>query len=951
MTALTPNDRFVSLSPAAGATVLAYDFELMLDVGMSVTRVRGGVSTPLTLGVDFSFPGGIGDETGGTLTLAVASLAADVYLLVGAQPEQRLSDFVTSQKFDSAKMNADLDALTMVAQEHRRDIGRAVKAAYGTAGAEFPPAAADQVIGWNAAGTALENKTVLDLGAVEILDEDDMASNSDTKVPTQQSVKAYVDAGPSTAALQAVMRDRLDTAPYVATRTALKALDTTKDTVAILTDTLRAGVFVWRAGDLSTLVALDPGEGIWIKADAIATTAGAWVRHVDGPYNPLWFGCTIDGVASDTAFGRFIDVLVATGNPGRLPTGAITLASKVTKNIGPSALALHGHGPDISILRWTAADGGFDITSTNMPGFSQWSRQVEMRDFSLKTTQTSGGTAIKHTVNPTTGSTCTIPAHYENLGIIGEDPNADYWDIGISLVDCLDAIVERCAIKGIAGDNVSPFEMGVGIEMMRCNDCHIISTHIYHAETGIHADTDAPSFGDGLFIDDCRIVGVGTGILSDGTVANAWMGICNTHINAGVKGIDLTKIYYTPISENLVYKTHVSSQNNWVGIDVASGNFNFVTRNQVGTPGAPGGVTNFGIRVASGTDNTIANNAFANFSGSFFGVYEISATARNTIRNNVGENTIAAIVGGDGTATSSFISGNKPITNLTTATSLDTTPSVASLIDNILKTANAGATSITTFDDGINEQLLELQIGDANTTLVNGATLALLGAQNTSPPNGAILLFRKISTVWVEIGRSYPVGQLILGSYTKAAQSQIHSYNAANALVIGARIENDNGTSPIAALGFQVTDTGSGETRSAKSGFGFVRQAANGRGRLGVYVRTTSDGSDFVAADFKGGWNQSGLFSKSLGANVASAAAIVPTGNVFHVTGTTTITSVTATGIEGGTEIMIIFDGILTFTNGSNLKLAGNFVTSALDTITLVWDGSFWHEKCRSVNV
>ena len=43
-------------------------------------------------------------------------------------------------------------------------------------------------------------------------------------------------------------------------------------------------------------------------------------------------------------------------------------------------------------------------------------------------------------------------------------------------------------------------------------------------------------------------------------------------------------------------------------------------------------------------------------------------------------------------------------------------------------------------------------------------------------------------------------------------------------------------------------------------------------------------------------------------------------------------------------------DGILTFTDGSNLKLNGNFVTTADDTITLVYDGTNWYEMCRSVN-
>lgn len=86
------------------------------------------------------------------------------------------------------------------------------------------------------------------------------------------------------------------------------------------------------------------------------------------------------------------------------------------------------------------------------------------------------------------------------------------------------------------------------------------------------------------------------------------------------------------------------------------------------------------------------------------------------------------------------------------------------------------------------------------------------------------------------------------------------------------------------------------------------------------------------------------------GADVASAATITATGNLFHVTGTTNITSVSGSGIAAGTCVTIIFDGVLTFTDGSNLKLAGNFVTTADDVITIEYDGTSWFELSRSVN-
>jgi hypothetical protein len=87
-------------------------------------------------------------------------------------------------------------------------------------------------------------------------------------------------------------------------------------------------------------------------------------------------------------------------------------------------------------------------------------------------------------------------------------------------------------------------------------------------------------------------------------------------------------------------------------------------------------------------------------------------------------------------------------------------------------------------------------------------------------------------------------------------------------------------------------------------------------------------------------------------ANIASATTTaLGTGNLFHVTGTTTITTLNTCGAANdGRLLTLIFDGVLTLTDGNNLKLAGDFVTTADDVIQLVCDGSNWYESSRSVN-
>jgi hypothetical protein len=85
--------------------------------------------------------------------------------------------------------------------------------------------------------------------------------------------------------------------------------------------------------------------------------------------------------------------------------------------------------------------------------------------------------------------------------------------------------------------------------------------------------------------------------------------------------------------------------------------------------------------------------------------------------------------------------------------------------------------------------------------------------------------------------------------------------------------------------------------------------------------------------------------------DIASAATVTlrTYQDTFRITGTTSITTIDTAG-HTGHKVTLIFSGSLTVTDGSNLRLAGNFVTSANDTITLICDGSNWYETSRSAN-
>lgn len=71
--------------------------------------------------------------------------------------------------------------------------------------------------------------------------------------------------------------------------------------------------------------------------------------------------------------------------------------------------------------------------------------------------------------------------------------------------------------------------------------------------------------------------------------------------------------------------------------------------------------------------------------------------------------------------------------------------------------------------------------------------------------------------------------------------------------------------------------------------------------------------------------------------------------NTIFISGTTNILSINTAGWDGQ-EVKLIFQGALTVTDGSNLKLQGNFVTTADDTMSLVCYGANWYELTRSPN-
>lgn len=117
-----------------------------------------------------------------------------------------------------------------------------------------------------------------------------------------------------------------------------------------------------------------------------------------------------------------------------------------------------------------------------------------------------------------------------------------------------------------------------------------------------------------------------------------------------------------------------------------------------------------------------------------------------------------------------------------------------------------------------------------------------------------------------------------------------------------------------------------------------------------VQSATSSAGSPVYGADIATAIVQVPpmKFNQTLPTVVSAATTTLPIGDVILVTATNNINSITASW--AGRRVTLVIADVLTIADGSNLVMAGNFVTTANDTITYVCDGTNWIEETRSVN-
>lgn len=238
---------------------------------IKVTVTAGGIDTDLVYTTDFTVAVN-SNGIGGTVTLvspsSVGSGTATVYRDTTNTQD---SDYDDYNQFPANTVENDFDIRTLVSQEQGEAIDRILQLPIsysGTASTILPIPVASTVIGWNSAGSELENKTLVSLGASVLASQAAAEAGTEnttymSPLRTAQAITAQTPAKASTAQAQAGSNDTTYMTP-------------SKTTIAIaafassVPRNYRSQMYVMQASTITITVA--PGI-LEVNGSAIAKTS------------------------------------------------------------------------------------------------------------------------------------------------------------------------------------------------------------------------------------------------------------------------------------------------------------------------------------------------------------------------------------------------------------------------------------------------------------------------------------------------------------------------------------------------------------------------------------------------------------------------------------------------------------------------------------------------------
>jgi hypothetical protein len=191
---ITSNDTRDEYTATAGQTVFNYTFKIFSSTDLSVYVTPSGQDANDTTDiVTPSLVTGVGDESGGTVTIAATS-NGDKVTIVSNITEERTTDYQNNGDFRPDTVNEDFDRVVSISKQTSDFASRGLtfqKAEQGVSGLTLTPPVANNLIQWNETATGTVNYPltvtgttdhVSSIAALRLVDTDDYANGDNVIV-------------------------------------------------------------------------------------------------------------------------------------------------------------------------------------------------------------------------------------------------------------------------------------------------------------------------------------------------------------------------------------------------------------------------------------------------------------------------------------------------------------------------------------------------------------------------------------------------------------------------------------------------------------------------------------------------------------------------------------------------------------------------------------------------
>jgi hypothetical protein len=356
-----------------------------------------------------------------------------------------------------------------------------------------------------------------------------------------------------------------------------------------------------------------PGSSVAGHVATFADGTGKVLADGGAPWVSITtFGGRGDGTTDNTT--PFLNALASLSGQGGgifFPAGKYKFNAGITSNLpaGVFSVIISGAGQDATELTWPNASGGIAFN------YADASTSVHIRDLTLTTGTTSGGSAI--TLALSTGLSNPAVTAISNLYRVtmrGSDGYAatNYWTNGLSIQNVSNVQADSLAIFGgstpsgnginLIG-NVSSAQYGVQYNIAKSTFENLAQGIVYG------------SYIQGVTVDQCNFTGCVQGIISPASQGGvlAQLAVTNSQFNPPANGngiLTQTWITETQISNCLF----ILLQNNGTAVNLAANNHFTISGNEITASVSATGTTGVAIgTTTSGGTGTITGNDFFGF--------------------------------------------------------------------------------------------------------------------------------------------------------------------------------------------------------------------------------------------------------------------------------------------------------------------------------------------------